>query len=118
MSCQSKQTEEVSDTRKNTNDCGVIVMENVARRFESIDRFETMHFVSKMLEVAAALFITLMLSSLQVSTLRQTTTTHQHAVFMVSTCSPTPHTASGDPLGINFDIMNKVRGFKCVSYRF
>ncbi|KAK5964946.1 hypothetical protein GCK32_016776, partial [Trichostrongylus colubriformis] len=27
---------------------------------------------------------------------------------MVSTCSPTPHTTPGDPLGINLDIMNKI----------
>ncbi|XGW23040.1 hypothetical protein V3C99_005354 [Haemonchus contortus] len=27
---------------------------------------------------------------------------------MVSTCSPTPHATSGDPLGINFEIMNKI----------
>ncbi|KAK6013137.1 hypothetical protein OSTOST_21605 [Ostertagia ostertagi] len=27
---------------------------------------------------------------------------------MVSTCSPTPHSTPGDPLGINFDIMNKM----------
>ncbi|VDL74110.1 unnamed protein product [Nippostrongylus brasiliensis] len=33
---------------------------------------------------------------------------HKHAVFMVFSCSPSPHTTSVDPLGINFDIMNKI----------
>ncbi|EYC38929.1 hypothetical protein Y032_0686g1528 [Ancylostoma ceylanicum] len=36
------------------------------------------------------------------------TTVTDHSVFMVSTCSPTPPTVPGDPLGINFEIMNQI----------
>ncbi|KAK6727632.1 hypothetical protein RB195_005368 [Necator americanus] len=36
------------------------------------------------------------------------TTVSNNSVFMVSTCSPSPPTVPGDPLGISFEIMNQI----------